>query len=666
MTDKQMAHSDMNASSEPLSKTASRRLDQPELPESLRDAVRGAEEIGRKAQEKAMLAMPFRARLRAREGVRPRTTLSIISRIDPETDRFALPGDSDVLPGEGLRLRRMDRPALALVPAAAASALITTTPTAPTVDASTPAQLGSGDPPGKGKPAPVHDDDDDAPMGFRSRLVDVSQFAFAGIAVLGLAGLSVMAADSALSSKTASLPADSDSKLDPFVAASTGATPAAGTIVSASSAELKATGAAPASWFDYRGVANLLNARKADADRMTAEAAQTERVRVAEADRDAKAAIAESEAKRLADQAASVAQTEAATFAAAETERQRLADADARAIAVKAEADRQAEAVRVEAARVEAETQLAAVTAQKKLEADAAARRVAAADAARKAAETKRLAELERQRLAALAADEQAEKLRRAKAASDATVRVASTGTAAEMVAFTGAAPKPATRKPAKPTRAQASTSTATLIPAGVSQVRSTVTTTRAYTRNYTRAVDRAVPQTLSTSSVSVRPLASNASVSSTTVPQSVADFIGERVQRTSAKTLSDAVVVSFRSDFMRLLETQADGARHTLKTPDGRDMRVMFEGSQTKDWSVRTVRYLGAADTGTSTYGAEAGLRYAAQTAPERAEAMCRDVSYAFPGQESGRFAACKTPDGVWTIARASDQTASAGVNFS
>jgi hypothetical protein len=33
----------------------------------------------------------------------------------------------------------------------------------------------------------------------------------------------------------------------------------------------------------------------------------------------------------------------------------------------------------------------------------------------------------------------------------------------------------------------------------------------------------------------------------------------------------------------------------------------------------------------------------------------MCRDVAYAFPGQERGRFAACEGADGVWTMARAS-----------
>ncbi|MDP3458404.1 MAG: hypothetical protein Q8S09_03925, partial [Hyphomonas sp.] len=33
----------------------------------------------------------------------------------------------------------------------------------------------------------------------------------------------------------------------------------------------------------------------------------------------------------------------------------------------------------------------------------------------------------------------------------------------------------------------------------------------------------------------------------------------------------------------------------------------------------------------------------------------MCRDVAYAFPGQERGRFAACEGADGTWTMARAS-----------
>lgn len=65
-----------------------------DIPDTLRTAVRAAEETGRQAQEKAMFAMPFRARLRARETVRPRTTLSILSRIDPASDTFA-PGGAD-------------------------------------------------------------------------------------------------------------------------------------------------------------------------------------------------------------------------------------------------------------------------------------------------------------------------------------------------------------------------------------------------------------------------------------------------------------------------------------------------------------------------------------------------------------------------------------------
>ena len=39
----------------------------------------------------------------------------------------------------------------------------------------------------------------------------------------------------------------------------------------------------------------------------------------------------------------------------------------------------------------------------------------------------------------------------------------------------------------------------------------------------------------------------------------------------------------------------------------------------------------------------------------------MCRDVAYALPGQERGRFSACQGADGQWMLAR-TDGTSAAG----
>jgi hypothetical protein len=57
----------------------------PALPESLRQAVREAEATGRAAEARAQSAMPFRARLRARDAVRPQPTLSILTHSGPIT-----------------------------------------------------------------------------------------------------------------------------------------------------------------------------------------------------------------------------------------------------------------------------------------------------------------------------------------------------------------------------------------------------------------------------------------------------------------------------------------------------------------------------------------------------------------------------------------------------
>ena len=54
----------------------------PMIPESVRYTVRAAQDAGRRAEERANLNMPFRARLRARDAVRPQSTLAIISGIE--------------------------------------------------------------------------------------------------------------------------------------------------------------------------------------------------------------------------------------------------------------------------------------------------------------------------------------------------------------------------------------------------------------------------------------------------------------------------------------------------------------------------------------------------------------------------------------------------------
>ena len=49
-------------------------------------------------------------------------------------------------------------------------------------------------------------------------------------------------------------------------------------------------------------------------------------------------------------------------------------------------------------------------------------------------------------------------------------------------------------------------------------------------------------------------------------------------------------------------------------------------------------------------------GVRFVSDVIPMKVSVMCRDIAYAFPGQERGRFAACQAPEGGWVLARASD----------
>jgi len=48
--------------------------------------------------------------------------------------------------------------------------------------------------------------------------------------------------------------------------------------------------------------------------------------------------------------------------------------------------------------------------------------------------------------------------------------------------------------------------------------------------------------------------------------------------------------------------------------------------------------------------------VRFVSDVVPMKVSVICRDVAYAFPGQERGRFAACQSPTGGWVLARASD----------
>lgn len=622
----------------------------PVLPESLRQAVRDAQATGQAAEDRAQSAMPFRARLRARDAVRPQPTLSILTDAAPITSgpvsRHAI--------SEVRLLRKQPqtpgRPAnkAPLIPVAATAGGVAVTP-------GRGARNGSRD-------------DDDTRQSFLSRMGDFSQFAFAGLAVLGLAGLSVMAAENALGSK----PNTDDTDADGNITNAALETTLLASSVSAAAVEQASmpAGAPSPAWFDYRGTADYLKTRIAELQAADAEAA---RLASADADRVAATAIANAEAARVAAEQPAATESGPAVIdarlrdrlateeamRASQAEAAMKAQAEAAAAAAKVEADRLAaeEAARAAAAAAEqqrvaqleaqraadAEAKRLADLATKKKAADAEAKRLAQieADKAAKAAEAKRLADLETKRaaeaeakrLAALEA-KRASDAAEAKRLADIEAKRLADAEAARLTAAAAATtavapPKPkvwtnppgrASLKPARPAATMAAVDGAAL----------------------GEPVTRTAPPTLSASPPEVRALAA--------MPRPVDDFIAERAEYTAGRALDADALKVLKSDFIALIEASPDGTHHELTTPDGRPLLIHFERTITVDPAKASIHAIGYVPT------AEGFVTRAyVQPIDVNVTVMCRDVAYAFPGQERGRFAACESADGTWTMARAS-----------
>jgi len=472
-----------------------------------------------------------------------------------------------------------------------------------------------------------------------TRIGDISQIAFAGLAVLGLAGLSLMAAENALQGPARSTATDTDTDtVSPTV------TGAASSVALAAAAPEE-----PKAWFNYQGVADALAASKAEMD-AAAQAAKEAAER--EARLQAANAIAEAEAARVAEEQQAAADAAAETRRAEEAERQRLADAEAARVA-EIEAQRLAQIEADRQAAAEAEVQrLAELEAKKKAEADAEARRLAelevqrlakleaerkaAEEAARKEAfERAKAEEAEKLRLASLKAQAEAdaaETLRieqaAAKAKADriaaekaAAVKVAAAAPApavAEMLPYTGPVPTAASYKPAKPKILAAA-------PAPEAPV------------------TRAAPKSLLASSTSVRDIDAGS-------PQTPETFLVNRIERTAAKPLAAGDLQAVQQAFRAILDTGADGSKQELTAPDGRAVSILLERTVSREMGQSTVR------TVSYTPAVNAVTRVVTEQAPVTVRVMCRDVAYEFAGQEHGRFAACQAPDGSWTLARATD----------
>ena len=332
-----------------------------------------------------------------------------------------------------------------------------------------------------------------------------------------------------------------------------------------------------------------------------AAAAKAEADRIA-AEEAARAAAAQAEAKRLAD-------LEAQRLA--DLEAKRLADIEAKRIAAEAEAKRLADLRAKEAADAAEAKRLAELEAKRA--ADAEAKRLADIEA-------KRLADLETKRLADLAAKQKAD----AEAALLVALAAATPAEPRRLSVPPAGAPS---LKPKRPATEQA------LAEAGAPTLLAAVPT------------ERAAPPSLTAPSPEVRPLA---------LPRPVGDFIAERTEYTAGRALDEAGLNVLKADFLALVEGSADGTHHELTTPDGRPLLIHFERTVPVDPMKASINAIGYAP---STDGAV--TRTYLQPVSVNVHVMCRDVAYAFPGQERGRFAACQSDDGTWRMARATNVAA-------
>lgn len=602
----------------------------------------------------------FRARLKARDGTRPQSTLAILAGLDPKKATPDVPrGPIRMTPVKAVA--HTVRPApLVMAPSVLAPAPVIARdfrpPEAPPVRPPPPAETRREPyeipavraPQTRIAPPPAPETLDAAVEEGGEERRGFAQLAFAGLAVLGLAGLAYMAADTALNERSGRNGSDDSEGLRQSAPAD-GAGLAGTAAVSAAAvgtASLPA-GAEPAPWFDYRGVADYLKARVDAFQASEREAAQRLEL---EAEQIAAAALAEAEAQRLAAQTQSV--TDAALAADADRARliqeeadriaalevQRLADAEAAAAALRAEAERVAllEAERTAAALAE-QQRLADLEAQQaaefaaRAEADRAVRQAAAeAEAARLAeAESRRLAaETDARRLAGARAQEAAEAEANRLAALEAqrAAQAAEARRLAELEAQRLAAAVVSQRQ------AAASVSLAAVVLPPAPAVKPSVPPGAASLKPpapqlEAGLVHRQAPPAMIASDPQVRPILAGAPIQAVTVET----FVSERVERTASGILPEAALASLKSDFLRHVESSADGAVHNLTTPDGRRLEIRFEQATNREPVTRSYT----------------------EPPPVAVSIMCRDVAYVLPGQEQGRFAACRNAGGSWELAR-------------
>ena len=568
---------------------------EPTIAELVKDVVHDSIARERAAAQQGLSELPFRERMRARRKIRPQSSLAIVS-------------------GQPYRRTPAPRPVARARPAPIVAPAPTAAPAADVADSAGPVVIR---PQAETVPArvaasvPAAAMERPGPSG-----ADTSQFAFAAIAVLGLAGLSYMAAENAL---TAPL----EPEADPFGPEDMFAGDASALALAAASepvgeaalemAEVLDDPVLPQMWdsaFDFARLVADLEVHSAEYELALAEAAERAALVRQQAEAFAATAVADAEAARIVEEQRLIAEAEIARIAAEEAEKVRLAEAEAARVA-------EAEALRLAQLEVERE---AAERAE--------ARRVARVEAerlARAEAEAQRLAQEKAVRLATLEAARKQQSQDIFLGAATVSAPKQANAPTILFVPHEGSVPQLASLKPSKPPQIKAMA-------------------------RPSAPVTRTPPPVLKAATPTVRPLAQPKPVVQSG-PQTADAFLASRVTRTASAPIAPAALDGFKQDFVDFVAKGADGSALILATPDGRGVSVQIEQTVTRQahkTSVRTVEYAQAASGGSLVVS---GLT------PEQVSITCRDVAYSFAGQERGRFAACLGPSGDWVLSRASDK---------
>ena len=135
--------------------------------------------------------------------------------------------------------------------------------------------------------------------------------------------------------------------------------------------------------------------------------------------------------------------------------------------------------------------------------------------------------------------------------------------------------------------------------------------------------------------------------------PRTVDEFMAQRLLRSANADIEAGRLEAFKAAFIEQIAMAADGETINGTSPDGRSLRFTIEQSRQSAHSMPTSRTI---DYGAGRYSET--LNLTSVVTPAKVNITCRDLSYSIERSESGRFAACQTPQGEWTLAVAAPKT--------